>query len=85
MKELKRLRIERGLTQEALAARIGVARPAVARWETGVRKPQLSTLARIAEALDIDPRELWAIAARDVATGGGGEGSMAQRAECSDA
>ncbi len=35
---LKRIRRELGLTQEELAARLGVQRETVARWETGVRR-----------------------------------------------
>jgi DNA-binding transcriptional regulator YiaG len=34
---LKRIRRELGLTQEELAARLGVQRETVARWETGAR------------------------------------------------
>lgn len=34
---LKRIRRELGLTQEELAARLGVQRETVGRWETGVR------------------------------------------------
>ena len=34
---LKRIRRELGLTQEALAERLGVIRVSVARWETGTR------------------------------------------------
>jgi len=35
--ELKRQRARAGLTQQALADRLGVARVTVARWEIGVR------------------------------------------------
>lgn len=41
MKGLKRLREGAGLTQQALAARIGVTTPAVAHWEAGDRDPSL--------------------------------------------
>ena len=46
-------RRERGLTQDALAAAVGVSRSAVAQWETG-RSGQLTThLAAIARALGV--------------------------------
>lgn len=35
--ELKRIRRQLGLTQQALAERLGVDRTTVARWETGAR------------------------------------------------
>lgn len=46
-------RRERGMTQDALAAAVGVSRSAVAQWETG-RSGQLTThLAAIARALGV--------------------------------
>jgi transcriptional regulator with XRE-family HTH domain len=47
------VRRERGLTQDALAATVGVSRSAVAQWETG-RSGQLTThLAALAGALGV--------------------------------
>lgn len=46
-------RERRGLTQAALAAQLGVARPMIAQWETGTRNPWISTLKRLATALDV--------------------------------
>ncbi|MBQ2688613.1 MAG: helix-turn-helix transcriptional regulator, partial [Solobacterium sp.] len=40
-KLLQDLRKERGLTQEQLAERTGVARRTVSRWETGSNMPDL--------------------------------------------
>ncbi len=52
-RRIRTARQERGLTQEALAAAIGVSRSAVAQWETG-RAGQLTThLAAIASALEV--------------------------------
>lgn len=55
-------REHRGLTQEELGARLGpdgVSDVTVSRWETGKRRPDLNALAAIAEALDIEPGELY--------------------------
>ena len=45
---LKRLRKERGLTQEALAESLGVTVGAVYKWENGRSAPELTTLIEIA-------------------------------------
>lgn len=55
---LRRLRLENGLSQEELAARCGYHRTYVGSVERGERNITLSTLEAIAEALSIDPREL---------------------------
>ncbi len=49
---LKRLRLERGLTQAALAERCGIAQPNLAAMELGRRQPTLATLQRLADALE---------------------------------
>ena len=48
---IKRLRAERGLTQEALARRADISHGYVARLEIGRHDPKLSTLLKIAKAL----------------------------------
>jgi UDP-N-acetylglucosamine 1-carboxyvinyltransferase len=55
---LRELRRARGLTQEALAERIGVEVGNYAHVEQGVANPTLSTLGRFAEALDVPVHEL---------------------------
>lgn len=47
------------LTQEALAARLGVTQSAVARWETGASVPALRHRRQLAEALLIAPSLLF--------------------------
>jgi transcriptional regulator with XRE-family HTH domain len=48
---LKRLRLERGLTQAALAELCGIAQPNLAAMERGRRQATLATLRRLADAL----------------------------------
>jgi len=51
---LKKLRTEKGLSQQALADKMFVTRPTVARWESGSRLPDAVTIMRLAEILDAD-------------------------------
>jgi transcriptional regulator with XRE-family HTH domain len=55
---IRRLREEKGLTQEALAARLSVSGKAVSKWETGQGFPDVSLLEPIAAALGISVIEL---------------------------
>lgn len=55
---LKRLREERGLTQERLAKQSGVSHGYLARLEIGMHDPSLSTLAKLAKALKVTVAEL---------------------------
>lgn len=48
------LRKARGMTQEQLAARVGVSAPAVSKWETGSSCPDIALLCPLARALDTD-------------------------------
>jgi transcriptional regulator with XRE-family HTH domain len=57
---LRRIRRERDLSQEALAALAGVARNHMSELERGRRDPRLSTLVQIADALGIGLGELLA-------------------------
>ncbi|MBX3227757.1 MAG: helix-turn-helix transcriptional regulator [Labilithrix sp.] len=56
---LRELRREQGLTQEALAERIGVEVGNYAHVEQGVANPTLSTLGRFATALGVPVLELF--------------------------
>ena len=56
--QLQRLRTTRGLTQEQLAVRAGLARVYVAKLEQGDNDPTLSTLARLAKTLKVSVTEL---------------------------
>lgn len=55
---LKRLRKEKGLTQEQLAEILLVSGRTVSRWETGTNMPDLSILIQIAEFYDVDVKEI---------------------------
>ena len=49
MNKIKELRIQRKWTQKELAARLGVERSAVAKWESGKTQPQAARLVALAE------------------------------------
>jgi len=51
--QLQRLRRAHGLSQEELAARIGVSRQAVSKWEVGEAAPDLGNLLALADALGV--------------------------------
>ena len=60
---LKKLRIEKGLSQQALANVMLVTRPTVARWETGIRLPDAVMISRLAEVLNVNVQVLLSAAA----------------------
>jgi transcriptional regulator with XRE-family HTH domain len=55
---LRNLRIERGMTQEAVAQSCGISRQRVTNYEIGIREPNLDTLKKLATALDVTVDEL---------------------------
>ena len=55
---LQELRKEKGLTQEQLAERMGVARRTVSRWETGSNMPDLDILMELADLYAVDLRDI---------------------------
>lgn len=58
MIDLRRIREERGLSQGHLARYAGVSRVTVHRVEHGQQRPHMSTLLKLARALDVEPQEL---------------------------
>jgi transcriptional regulator with XRE-family HTH domain len=58
-KRLAELRKEKGVTQEQLAAKSGMHSTAIAFIETGVRRPLVSTIYRLAKGLEVDPMEFF--------------------------
>lgn len=55
---LKRIREEKGISQETLANAIGVCRTDISKWENGKRYPQLIWVYEIAGKLDIPIEDL---------------------------
>ncbi len=57
---IRRHRIQKGLTQEVLSGFAAIARSHLSMIETGRKQPNLETIWRIAEVLEIKPSELVA-------------------------
>lgn len=55
---LKRLRKERGMTQEELAEHFSISSRTVSRWETGSNVPDVEMLIELADFYDLDIREI---------------------------
>jgi len=60
---LRKLRINKGLSQNELAEKLFVDRSTIARWENGSRMPDAAMLIKIAECLDVDIDVLISVAA----------------------
>lgn len=56
---LSHIRKTRGLTQETLAERIGISVDFLSMIERGRRSPSFTTIARLADALDVEAKELF--------------------------
>lgn len=63
-KNLKKLRIEKGLSQRELAERLYVTRTSVNRWESGSRLPNAEMIFRLSKVLDADVNILLSTAAQ---------------------
>ena len=59
MNQIRIFRTQRGLTQEAVAEKIGVSRQAVAKWEKGETLPDIETCIRLADLFSV-PLEVLA-------------------------
>lgn len=59
--ELRSRRLLAGLTQVALAAKVGVHPVSMARYETGVINPRPGTVGRIAKALGVEITDLASV------------------------
>src|SRR4051794_20587945 len=56
-RNIRRLRLERGLTQEALAVDAGIGRTYVSRLERGLENPTVSVVEKLARALSSNIEE----------------------------
>jgi len=57
-KNIRKLRRDRDMSQEALAEALNVSRFAIQRWEAGDNTPRAETLERIAEYFGTTGKEL---------------------------
>ncbi len=55
---LRRRRKELGLSQEQLGARANIQMADISRYESGSRDPRITTIARLAQALDVPIADL---------------------------
>ena len=55
---LRRLRIEKGLTQQQLATQLSMDRSSITSWETGRHMPDIPMITQIAAALGVDASAL---------------------------
>lgn len=62
---IRRLRTERGLTQEELADYVGVSFQAVSKWETGTTTPDIALLPRLAVFFGVRIDDLFGITDKD--------------------
>jgi len=58
---LRSIRLRKGLSQSSLGQRVGMPQAHIARLESGRCDPQLSTVMRLAAALDVNPSTLFKV------------------------
>jgi transcriptional regulator with XRE-family HTH domain len=61
---VRKVRTERGLSQEELALETGIHRNYIGGIERGERSPTVALVIRLGNALEIEPAELFALAER---------------------
>ena len=68
---IRRVRKERGLSQEVLSGLSGIARTHLTMIENGSLQPNLRTIWKIASALDLRPSELVVLIEKEAEEHGG--------------
>ena len=58
---LKKIRSEKGISQQELAKKIGVSQTAIYQWEKGTRTPKIDAIAKLANALAVPPIQLFTV------------------------
>ena len=56
---LKEARLKNGYTQEQIATQIGVAKSTYTGYEKGTREPNVNTIGKLMEKLNVDANYLW--------------------------
>lgn len=56
---LKEARLRKGYTQEQIAEKVGVAKSTYTGYEKGNREPNVNTIGKIMEELNVDANFLW--------------------------
>lgn len=64
---LSTLRMKAGLSQSALATRMGTQQPNIARWERSPTGIQAETIIKLAKALEVDSGSVFAAIASQIA------------------
>ena len=59
--ELEKKRVQNGLTQKQVAAKMGVSEKTVCQWEKGVRRPNIDMLVKLTEVFGCTADELLGI------------------------
>jgi transcriptional regulator with XRE-family HTH domain len=76
---LRALRVERGLSQEALAFEAGVQRNYISLLERGINQPTISVIFKLSTALGIRPSALVEQVEIECLKGGGDRSQMRER------
>lgn len=56
--KIYKLRVEKGLTQNDIAYRLGISDKAISKWENNTTKPTINNLQKLSEILDVELDEL---------------------------
>ena len=64
---LRRLRIQKGLSQEAFGFEVGIHRTYVSQLERGLKSPPLRVLYRVSQTLDVKMSKLVALIENELA------------------